>query len=292
MGLVEAIVYGIIQGITEWLPISSSAHLRVVPAILGWNDPGAAFTATIQLGTTLAVILYFRKDLAAAIGAWFRSIKDPAIRETPEGRLGWGVFWGTFPIVILGLALKDFIEGPFRSLYVVSAMLIIFGLIMLWADKTKVGKRDMEHIQVNDGIVVGLWQCLALIPGVSRSGSTMTGSFLKGLDRPTAARFSFLLSLPSITGAGFYELYKSRHDILHQGQMMPVVVATVVSFVVGYASIAGLINYLRKHDLTVFVVWRMLLGSIILGLVLTNNIPAEEKPVLSGGTEPAASATK
>ena len=273
ISLLQAIVYGIIQGLTEWLPISSTAHLRVVPALLGWQDPGSAFTAVIQLGTILAVLIYFAKDLGKAIGAWFGSLTGKG-KDTLDARIGWGVFWGTFPIVILGFVFKDQIKSDdVRSLYVVSATLILMGIGMLVAEKVGKQSRGFEQLTTKDGIVVGLWQALALIPGMSRSGSTITGALFSGLDRSTAARFSFLLSVPSIVAAGLYELVDERKHILGPN-LVPTIVATVVSFVVGYASIAFLMKYLQRRGITAFVVYRIVLGLLLLVLVQQKVVPA------------------
>jgi len=286
VGLIEAIVYGIIQGLTEWLPISSTAHLRIVPALFGWKDPGAAFTAVIQLGTILAVLIYFRKDLAGAIGAWFRSLTG-GDKNTPEARLGWGVFWGSLPIVVLGFLFKDQIKSEsVRSLYVVAGTLIVMGVLMLVAEKVGKRERTFESITVRDGIWVGAWQALALIPGMSRSGSTITGALFAGLDRQTAARFSFLLAVPSIVAAGIYELIDERKNILGD-QLMPTMVATVVSFVVGYASIAFLMKFLQKRGITAFVVYRIALGVILLLLIQQGTLkPVADTPDTGGA--PAA----
>lgn len=273
ISIVQAVVYGIIQGLTEWLPISSTAHLRVVPAVLGWQDPGSAFTAVIQLGTILAVLIYFAKDLGRAIGGWFGSLTGKG-KDTLEARIGWGVFWGTLPIVVLGFLFKDQIKSDqIRSLYVVASTLIIMGIGMLVAEKYGKQSRGFEQVTTKDGIVVGLWQALALIPGMSRSGSTITGGLFAGLDRPTAARFSFLLSVPSIVAAGLYELIDERKHIMG-ANLAPTLVATVVSFVVGYASIAFLMKYLQKRGITLFVVYRIVLGVVLLILVSQGVVPA------------------
>lgn len=272
MDLIQAVILGIVQGITEWLPISSTAHLRVVPALVGWDDPGSAFTAVIQLGTILAVVLYFWSDLVRYVGGWLKSLFGGP-KGTVEAKMGWGVFVGTLPILFAGFFGRDWITGPLRSLNVIAASLIVFGLVMYVADRLAVQNRDMEQVNVKDGLVVGLFQVLSLIPGVSRSGSTMTGAFLRGFDRPTAARFSFLLSLPSITAAGLFQLYDERDMILKE-RVLPVLVATVVSFVVGYASIAWLIRYLQKNGLGIFVVYRIVLGVTLIVLVQTGTVPA------------------
>ncbi len=271
MDLVKAIVYGIVQGFTEWLPISSTAHLRIVPALLGWGDPGAGFTAVIQLGTVLAVLIYFREDLKAALAAWFKSLRT-GDRSSPEARMGWAVFWGTIPIVLIGFASKKFIKSDeFRSLYVIAAALIVGGLVLLAAERFGKRNRQQDSVQPKDGMMVGFWQCLSLIPGMSRSGSTISGSLVAGFDAATAARFSFLLSFPSVAAAGLFELYDGRKDI-GGAMLMPTLVATVVSFVVGYASIAFLLKYLQKHGVTVFVIYRLALGICLLALVSSGRI--------------------
>jgi undecaprenyl-diphosphatase len=273
--LIQAVVYGIVQGLTEWLPISSTAHLRILPSLFGWQDPGAGFTAVIQLGTILAVLIYFRNDLGRAISAWARSLTGKG-RETPDAKLGWGVFWGSIPIIVIGFLFRDLIKSDqARSLYVVSATLIGMGLIMLVAERVGSQKRKMEDITVRDGVAVGLWQALALIPGMSRSGSTISGALFQGLDRATAARFSFLLSVPSILGAGLFELYEERHGLMEVG-ITSVLVATLVSFAVGYASIAFLIKWLQKRGIGAFILYRIVLGILLLVLVQQGVIRATE----------------
>ena len=281
--LLQAVVYGIVQGLTEWLPISSTAHLRVVPALLGWSDPGSAFTAVIQLGTILAVLIYFRSDLGRAIGAWFGSLTGKK-KDTVDARIGWGVFWGTLPIVVLGFLFKDQIKSDqVRSLYVVASTLIFMGLLMLVAEKFGAKSRGMKRVTTRDGIFMGLWQALALIPGMSRSGSTITGGLFGGLDRPTAARFSFLLAVPSIVAAGLYELYDERTHIMG-ANLVPTIVATVVSFIVGYASIAFLMKYLEKKGIGIFVAYRIALGIILIVLVQRGTIPAVQASPDQGKT--------
>ncbi len=270
MNPIQAIVYGIIQGLTEFLPISSNAHLRLAPLLFGWEDPGAAFTAVIQLGTTLAVLIYFAKDLALYIGAWARSLTGKG-RGTPEAQMGWGVFWGTIPIVVLGLVLHEKIETTFRSLYVIGFSLIFMGLLMLVAEKVGKKNREMKDITTKDGIIVGLFQCFSLLPGMSRSGSTITGGLFQGIERSTAARFSFLLGVPSITAAGFYEFFKERKAITGE-LLQPVIIATIVSFVVGYASIAFLLKFLQKRGTAPFVAYRVVLGLLVLGAVATGKV--------------------
>lgn len=268
MGIVEAIVLGIIQGLTEFLPISSTAHLRIAPALLGWPDPGAAFTAVIQLGTLAAVLIYFWKDLAKIFTAWVKSLQG---EKSYEGRLGWAIFYGTIPVVVLGFLGKKYIEGSLRSLVVVGSMLIFVGLLMLVAEKVGSHKRSADSLSQRDGLIVGLWQALALIPGASRSGSTITGALFLGLEREAAARFSFLLSVPSILAAGLYEAFKERKEILGSN-LTPTIIATIVSFIVGYAAIAFLMSFLQRRSTMAFIVYRVALGVVILALVATHHL--------------------
>lgn len=266
MDLIQAIVYGVIQGVTEWLPISSTAHLRIVPALLRWPDPGAAFTAVVQLGTVLAALLYFGRDLQIALLGWTRSFKRGDARNTREAKVGWAIFVGTIPIVVLGLILQRRIETDFRSLYVIAFSLIFMGIVMLIAERVATRRRSFEDVQVKDGVIVGLWQAASLVPGMSRSGSTISGALFSGFDRPAAARLSFLLSIPSVLGAGLKEAYSERAALYGQN-LMPLVVATVVSFAVGFATIALLMRFLQTHSTNYFSGYRVVLGIVLLGLL-------------------------
>lgn len=270
MGLLEAVVYGILQGLTEFLPISSTAHIRIAPSLLGWQDPGAAFTAVIQIGTLLAVLLYFRKDLGDVLRGWVKSFGGD--RGTVEAKVGWGIVIGTLPIVIFGFLFKDQIKSDaVRSLYVVATMLIVMGIVLAIAERFAPRKREFVDLTVKDGMWVGLWQAIALIPGASRSGSTISGALFAGLSRTTAARFSFLLSIPSILAAALLELAEERHELLGAG-LMPTLVATVVSFVVGYASIAYLMKLLQTKSTVGFIVYRVALGVLLLVLLQTGRL--------------------
>ncbi len=266
MDLIQAIVLGLVQGLTEFLPISSSGHLLLLPALFGWEDPGAGFTAVIQLGTVLAVLIYFWKDLVAAVSAWWRSLYDKEAHKTKEARLGWAVFVGTFPVVIAGLLLEDQIDTAFRSSLLVAGMLIGVALVMWLAELVGKRNRDLESVSTKDGLIVGLWQALSLVPGASRSGSTIAGALFLGMDRATAARFSFLLSVPSVLGSGLYKLVKDRSELV-EGGAMPTIVAAIMAFVSGYAAIAFLIGFLQRHSTAVFIVYRIALGCVIIALV-------------------------
>jgi undecaprenyl-diphosphatase len=268
VSLLEAIVLGITQGLTEFLPISSTAHLRIVPAFAGWEDPGAAFTAVTQLGTMAAVVLYFRADLARITRAWTRSLRDPAARRELDARLGWYIVLGTIPIGIFGLLFKDQIETGARDLYLIGTTLILLGLLLLVAERVASHDRPLERITRRDAFVVGFAQALALVPGVSRSGATLTAGLFMGLDRTSAARFSFLLSVPAVVLSGVFEFGSilSGEEGDHVG-FGALAVATFLAFVAGYASIAFLLRFLSSHSTIVFVVYRVALGVLVLALV-------------------------
>ena len=273
MDLLQAIVLGIVQGLTEFLPISSSGHLRIVPAILGWEDPGAAFTAVIQLGTMAAVVLFFRADLLRIARAWLASLRDRSRRADLDARLGWYLILATLPISVLGLAFKDQIESGARDLYVIGTALIVFGLVLLLAEKLSRRDRDLPQITRRDAVVVGCAQALALIPGVSRSGATISAGLLLGFERVAAARFSFLLSIPAVVLSGLFELKGvvdgSAHGAAGAGATA---LATLLAFVTGYASIALLLRFLTTHTTAVFVAYRVVLGAAVLALAGTHAI--------------------
>lgn len=256
---------GIVQGLTEFLPISSSGHLRVVPAFAGWEDPGAAFTAVIQLGTMAAVLLYFRRELVRIVSTWTRSLAERGLRADPDARVGWYLIIGTVPIVIFGLAFSDQIETGARNLYLVGTTLIVLGVVLMAADRLATHVRTIEQLTVRDGVAVGLAQALALIPGVSRSGATMTAGLFFGLTREAAARFSFLLSVPAVVLSGLYELrvFTGEGESPTAGTL-ELAIGTVTAFVVGYLSIAFLLRYLQRHSMLVFVVYRVALGIVVL----------------------------
>ena len=273
MSIFQAIVLGIVQGLTEFLPISSTGHLRIVPAFLGWEDPGAAFTAVTQLGTMAAVLLFFREDLRRIARAWLGSLRRPELRKSLDARTGWYIIIGTIPIGIFGLAFKDQIENGARDLYLIGSALIVLGLVLLLAERVGTRDRNLEQLNRRDGIVVGLAQALALIPGVSRSGATITAGLFLGFDRTAAARFSFLLSIPAVVLSGLLELGSILGS--EEGDdtsLLALGVATLMAFIVGYASIALLLRYLTRHSTIVFVVYRVALGSLVLVLVGSGTI--------------------
>jgi undecaprenyl-diphosphatase len=268
VSLLEAIVLGIAQGLTEFLPISSTAHLRIVPAFAGWPDPGAAFTAVTQLGTMTAVLLYFREDLIRIARAWLRSLRDPALRRGLDARLGWYIILGTIPIGIFGLLFKDQIETGARDLYLIGVALIVLGLVLLLAEKVGKRNRSMAQIRTKEGVVIGFAQALALIPGVSRSGATISAGLFMDLTRTAAARFSFLLSIPAVVLSGLFELASiASGEEGETASAFGLVIATLLAFITGYASIAFLLRYLTNHSTAVFVAYRVVLGSVVLALV-------------------------
>ena len=270
MSAIEAIVLGLVQGLTEFLPISSSGHLRIVPALLGWEDPGAAFTAVIQLGTMAAVLVYFRRDLWRIAVAWLRELRTPWAQRSQESKLGWYIVLGTIPISIFGLAFSDQIESGARDLYLIGSALILFSFVMLAAER--VGKRDreLEEMDIRDGVFVGFAQALALIPGVSRSGATISAGLFRNFDRAAAARYSFLLSVPAVVLSGLFEL----RDIDGGGGASTgtTIIATLAAFVSGYAAIAWLLRYLATHTLGIFVAYRIPLGVLVIVLAASGAI--------------------
>ncbi|WP_214110018.1 undecaprenyl-diphosphate phosphatase [Acrocarpospora catenulata] len=272
MDVLQAIVLGIVQGLTEFLPISSSAHLLIVPKLLGWPDPGAAFTAVIQLGTMLAVLLFFWRDIVRITVAWFRGLRNKEFREDLDYRMGWYIILGTIPISVAGLLFSDLIEGPARNLWLNASMLIVFGLVLLLAEQFGSKRKQLEDLNLKDGLIIGAWQMLPLIPGASRSGSTLTGAMFLGYTREAAARYSFLLSLPAVVLSGIYEM---RHVGDGGGPpLVPTIICTVVSFIVGYASIAWMLSWVAKHSTNIFVVYRVFAGTLLLTLLSLGVISA------------------
>jgi undecaprenyl-diphosphatase len=270
--LMHAIVLGIVQGLTEFLPISSSGHLRIVPALLGWSDPGAAFTAVIQIGTLVAVLAYFRADVARIARAWLEQVVGRHPKDPLDARLGWMMILATVPIVVCGVVFKQSIVTTLRSLYVVAATMIGLAVVLALAEvvvRIRAARghdpRNMEATTWLDAIVIGIAQALALVPGVSRSGVTITAGLFAGLSRETAARFSFLLSLPAVFAAGIYELFRERDALFNTSDdALALVAATLTSAIVGYASIAFLLKYLKQHTTFVFVAYRLVLGGLLL----------------------------
>lgn len=272
MDTFEAIVLGIVQGLTEFLPISSSGHLRIVPAFAGWEDPGAAFTAVVQLGTMAAVLLYFRRDLWNITLGVLAGLRDPGARGTLEWKLGLFIVLGTIPISVIGVALKDSIETEFRTLELIGVMLIVAGLILAWSERSRRSqqRRAIEDLTVRDAAIIGFAQAAALVPGVSRSGATMSAGLFLGLDRTAAARYSFLLSIPAVVLSGLFEL---RHIGDGDGYGLgPTIAGTVLAFLVGYASIAWLLRFITRHSFNLFVGYRLVLGAVVIALAAAGTI--------------------
>jgi undecaprenyl-diphosphatase len=270
MSELEALLLGIVQGLTEFLPISSSAHLRIVPALLGWDDPGAAFTAVIQLGTMAAVLLYFRADLWRIARAWLGELRIPFRERSTEANLGWFIILGTIPIAIFGLVFSDQIESGARDLYLIGTMMILFSFVMLAAERYSERRRELPEMDGRDGLFIGFAQALALIPGVSRSGATISAGLFRNFDRTAAARYSFLLSVPAVVLSGLFEL----RDIGGPGSadVIPTITATIAAFVTGYIAIAWLLRYLAHHSLAVFVAYRIPVGILVLLLAASGAI--------------------
>jgi undecaprenyl-diphosphatase len=279
----EAIILGLVQGLTEFLPISSSAHLRIVGELAGWGDPGATFTAITQLGTELAVIIFFRREIRI-IAKWFRSLgrggggrRSAGIQKgDPDVRMGWLIIVGTIPIVIVGYLLQDTIRTSFRSLWIVAVVLIVFGILLGLADQLGRRTKSQDDISYRDGILIGLAQMLALVPGVSRSGASTSAGLALGYERPAAAQFSFLLAVPAVFGAGLYETFTAftcdpvadAAEGCGTGYGLPeTAVATVVAFGVGLAVIAFLMNYIKTKSFLPFVIYRIVLGIVLIVLL-------------------------
>ena len=268
----EAIILGLVQGITEFLPISSSAHIFIVSQLLGWQDPGAAFTAVSQIGTELAVIVFFRRDIVRIISAWARSLFTPALRSGIDARMGWYIIVGTIPIAVIGLTFSHQIETAARNLWLVSGTLIGFGIILGVADALGRHRLALANLNAKDGILFGLGQALALIPGVSRSGATISTGLALGYTREAAARYAFLLAIPAVVASGLYEATKiGSEPTVEWG---PTILATVIAFVTGFAVIAWLLRWVTTRSYLPFVIYRIALGLLLIILLLTGVLAA------------------
>lgn len=276
MNWLYAAILGLIQGLTEFLPISSSAHLRIVGGFLpGGGDPGAAFTAITQLGTELAVIVFFWRDIVRIIKHWFLSIVGKIPRSDPDAKLGWFIILGSIPIGVLGLIFEDKIDSTFRSLWVVATMLIVFGILLAVADSYGKQRLELKDMNAPQGLLYGLFQALALIPGVSRSGGTITGGLFMGFTREAAARYSFLLAIPAVLLSGGYKLFKSVRDgFSGPYDLGQTALATGIAFVVGLIVIGWLMKYISTHSFRAFVWYRIALGFLLFVLLGLDLIPA------------------
>lgn len=257
----EVLVLGVVQGLTEFLPISSSAHLRIVSEVFFGRDAGAAFTAVTQLGTELAVIIYFARDIGNLVATWFRGFTQPAVRRTADYRLAWLVIIGTIPIGVLGVLFEDQIQTAARNLWLIAFTLVFFGLLLGLAEKVGRQRIELGEMRLLDGVLLGFAQAMALIPGVSRSGGTITAGLFLGFTRTAAVRYSFLLAIPAVVASGIFQI----PDVFAGDgpSALQMVVATVVAFVLGYASIAWLLRYVARHSVYVFVWYRVVLGLLL-----------------------------
>ncbi|WP_235987227.1 undecaprenyl-diphosphate phosphatase [Halosaccharopolyspora lacisalsi] len=269
MTWLQAVVLAVVQGLTEFLPVSSSGHLRVVSQLFFGADAGASFTAVTQIGTELAVVVYFFGDIARLVGVWFRGIVSHRVRRTRDYRLAWYVIVGSIPIGILGFLFQDYIRGTLRSLWITATTLIVFGVLMGLAEWFGPQRRGQQGLRLRDGVLMGLAQSLALVPGVSRSGGTITAGLSLGLDRTTAVRFSFLLAIPAVFAAGLMEVphvFETGGPGL-QPSVVQMVVATVLAGLIGYACIAWLLRYVQRNSVYLFVWWRVLVGVAVYALL-------------------------
>jgi len=284
MNFINALILGFVQGLTEFLPISSSAHIRIVGELLGTGaDPGARFTAIIQLGTETAVVIYFWKDIVRIVSHWFRSLFGRVPRDDPDARMGWLVIVGSIPIVVLGVLFQNQIETTLRSLWIVAATMIIFGILLGIADWVGAKTRRLKELTWAHGIIFGFAQALALIPGVSRSGGTITAGIFMGYQRRAAARYSFLLALPAVFGSGLFQLYKSIKDPCVAGATnctpeifgpVETAAATIVAFAVGLVVIAFFMGYISRRSFLPFVVYRIVVGVLLIVLLSTGVLAA------------------
>ena len=271
MTIFESIVLGLVQGVTEFLPISSTAHLRIIPALAGWEDPGSSFTAVLQLGTLAAVLVFFAGDLLAMTKGILGAVSDPTRRRDPEARLALSLVVGTLPVVIAGVLFKSAIHGALRALPVIATAMIVVAIGLALVERLAKHERDFSAITLRDALIIGCSQALALVPGVSRSGITILAAMAIGLRRDAAARFSFLLSIPAIAGAGVFEM---KHVLHSESAGLPLVVGLIVAAATGYASIAWLLKFLRTRTTMPFVVYRIAMGILIFALLAAGLVKA------------------
>ena len=276
MSWLQALVLGLVQGLTEFLPISSSGHLRIVSEVFFGDDAGASFTAVTQLGTEAAVLIYFARDIGHLVVTWFRGLRSAQVRATPDYRIAWLVIIGTIPIGVLGFVFEHQIQTSGRNLWIIGSTLIVFGLVLGAAERYGRQRRSLQQLTVTDGVVMGLAQAMALVPGVSRSGGTISAGLFLGLTRLTAVRYSFLLAIPAVIAAGLFQI----PDVFAVGgpglqpSAAQMVVATLIAAAVGYAAIAWLLRYVERHSVYLFVWYRLALGIVVLTLLATGTINA------------------
>ena len=274
MSWLQVIVLSIVQGLTEFLPVSSSGHLRIVSELFWGEDAGASFTAVIQLGTELAVLVFFAKDIWRILTAWFAGLADKSKRNF-DYRMGWMVIAGTIPVGLAGVLLKDLIRENFRNLWITATVLILFSLVFILAERRGKKTRGFEELTMKDAVVMGLWQCLALIPGVSRSGGTISGGLFLNLDREVATRFSFLLAIPAVLASGLFSLPDAFDPQAGQAASgLQLLVGSGIGFVVGYISIAWLLKFVSNHSFAWFAAYRIPLGLLVMALLGTGVMAA------------------
>jgi undecaprenyl-diphosphatase len=272
ISILDSVLLGVVEGLTEFLPVSSTAHLTIVEKMLDLpiDDKGVtAFTAIIQMGAIAAVLVFFAKDIVRIVSAWVAGLHRPEVRGSFDYRFAWFVIWGSVPIGVIGFLLRDLVSGSLRSLWVVAVALIGWSAVMVLAEARATQARSEKSTTLTDAVVMGLVQCIALVPGVSRSGATISAGLFRGLDRVAATRISFFLSIPALVGAGLYELKDAVKESVPVG---PLLVGTVVSFVVAYASIAWLLRFVAGHKITLFVPYRVALGLVLVVLLSTGTI--------------------
>lgn len=280
----QAVILGIVEGITEYLPVSSTGHLRIVENLMGFKTQGAgitAFTAVIQIGAIIAAIIYFWGDIVRIVVAWFKGLTNKDARENPDYTLGWGIIIGSIPVAVVGLVLGDFIRGPLSSIWVVAGALITWSFVMMVADRRQDLGRTMTDVTLKDSIIIGCFQALSpLFPGISRSGATISAGLFRGFGRETATRLSFFMGIPALVAAGIYEAVGSASDITTAGPILtnggtavigwgPTIIALLVSLVVAYFSIAWLLKFVSSNKFTSFIWYRIVLGVLILVLAFT-----------------------
>lgn len=271
----EAILLGAVEGFTEFLPISSTGHLTILERLFGYStdDPDiVAFTAIIQVGAVAATLLFLRHDIARLLRAWLRGLRDPVGRETNDYRFAWAVILGSLPIVVVGIAFKDEIETTLRSLWFVGTALILWSGVMWFADSRATQRRHESDVTWRDTLIIGIVQCLALVPGVSRSGATMSAGLLREIDRVAVTRLSFFLSIPALTGAGILQTITEFDNISSGVGWGPTIVATLVSFVVAFAAVTWLLRYIARHNYSIFIIYRVALGTFVLALVASGAV--------------------
>jgi undecaprenyl-diphosphatase len=278
LNIVQAVILGAVEGITEFLPVSSTGHLTIAEKLFGFDiaaDDITAFTAIIQSGAVLATLIFLRKDLVRIVAAWFRGLLSAAAREDPDWRFAWAVILGSIPIGVVGLAFQDTIEHGLRSLWFVAGALIVWSGAMAFADHAATQVRHADDVTWKDTLIVGVVQCLALIPGVSRSGATMSAGLLRDLDRVTVTKLSFFLSIPALFGATILQVHDYSGEIADGVGWANTATATLVSFVVGYAAVAWLLRFIARHTYSIFVAYRLVLGALLAVLLITGTIAAK-----------------